>query len=254
MREPTLEEHVARVLREKHADIASDAFRADEARLRAGEPVEYVLGYADFLGCRIDLVDRPMVPRYETAFWVEKAITEVQSRESVIRSPIRIADTFSGSGNVGTAILKHIPNTNVEFFELDETLLPGIARSLALNDIDPKRAAISVASGLDGLRGTYDAIFAVPPYVPRAALPDLDPEMRDWEPHLAFFADEDGRAFHRVLIERAWDFLNPGGTLYMETDMDHEEGTRAMLEGTRWSKVEFWPDPYGATPNVVLRK
>lgn len=255
MREPTLEENIDRVFREKHNERDTPEFRTDEMRLRRGEPVEYILGYADFLGSRIDLADRPMIPRYETAFWVERAIQEVANRQSpVAGKTTRIADTFAGSGNVGTAILKHVPHATVEFFELDEKLLPGIARTLTRNDIDHRRAKVIAANALDGLTGTYDAIFAVPPYVPREALPDLDPEMRDFEPHLAFFAEEGGRAFHRLLVERAWDFLNEGGTLYVETDFDHEEGTRKMLGGTKWSKVEFWPDPYGATPNVVLRK
>jgi len=250
MHYPTLEEKIATVLAKKYAGQNSLAFRADELRLKHGEPLEYVLGYAEFLGCKIDISCRPMIPRYETAFWVDRAIKELAEQN---RS-LRVADTFAGSGNVGIAILKHVPHTIVEFSELDASLLPGIAHSVDLNKIDPARAKLIAANALEGLTGQYDDIFAVPPYVSPNALSELDPEMRDHEPHLAFFAEEGGRAFHRLLIEKAWDYLLPGGTLYMESDMDHEAGTRKMLEGTKWSKVEFWPDPYDATPNVVLRK
>ncbi|MCA9358436.1 hypothetical protein KC902_04200, partial [Candidatus Kaiserbacteria bacterium] len=92
------------------------------------------------------------------------------------------------------------------------------------------------------------------PYVPYEALPELDKEMIDYEPHLAFFAHENGHEFHRILIEQAWDFLLPGGTLYMESDIDTEEVIQKLVKNTRWTSLEFWPDPYGATPNVVLRK
>jgi methylase of polypeptide subunit release factors len=75
-----------------------------------------------------------------------------------------------------------------------------------------------------------------------------------YEPHLAFFAHEEGHEFHRILIEKGRDFLKEGGTLFMETDMDHNEWVRDAVKNTAWSSLEFWPDPYGATPNVVLRK
>jgi release factor glutamine methyltransferase len=167
---------------------------------------------------------------------------------------LRIADTFSGAGNVGIALLAHLPNAVVEFFELDPNLTLQIEKSILLNAIDSRRVHVMPASDLEGLTGTYDAIFAVPPYVPYDALPELDPEMIDHEPHLAFFAHDNGHEFHSILIEKGRDFLKEGGTLYMETDMDHNEWVREAVKNTAWKSLEFWPDPYGATPNVVLRK
>lgn len=226
------------------------ALRDALVRLEDGEPIEYILGRVDFLGATVDLSHRPMIPRPETAFWVARAIEELQERPG----PLRLADTFSGAGNVGIALLKNLPGSRVDLSEFDAALIPQIEINVLLNGIDPERARIFAGDTLQGLTGSYDAIFAVPPYVPDAALPELDPEMIRFEPHLAFFGGEDGHRFHRALVAGAWDLLASGGTLYMEADMDHEPAIRAMLPGTRWSSIEFWPDPYGATPNVVLRK
>lgn len=226
------------------------ALRDALVRLEDGEPIEYILGRVDFLGTTVDLSRRPMIPRPETAFWVARAIEELQGRPG----PLRLADTFSGAGNVGITLLKNLPESRVDLSEFDAALIPQIEINVLLNGIDPERARIFACDTLEGLTGSYDAIFAVPPYVPDAALPELDPEMIRFEPHLAFFGGEDGHRFHRALVAGAWDFLAPGGTLYMEADMDHEPAIRAMLPGTKWSSIEFWPDPYGATPNVVLRK
>jgi release factor glutamine methyltransferase len=239
----------ARLLTEKYAGESSAAYQADCERVRAGEPYEYVLGWVDFLGARIDLSHRPMIPRPETAFWVERAITEFQSKPG----PLRIADTFSGAGNVGLAILKHLPEARVEFFELDPGLMAQIEKNLALNQIDPSRFLVTAASDIQGLSGEYDAIFAVPPYVPYDALPDLDPEMIRYEPHLAFFAEDDGHAFHKLLVGEARRFLKPDGVLFMEADYDDGDFIRSIVTSAPWSELEFWPDPYGATPNVVLR-
>lgn len=239
-----------RLLTEKYTGDRTEQYEADCSRLQKGEPYEYVLGHVDFLGAKINLSQRPMIPRPETAFWVARAIEELRGK----KGELRLADTFAGSGNVGVALLTHLPNAAVDISEFDPVLKEQIEKNLVLNDIDPKRVKVISGSVLEGLTSEYDAIFAVPPYVPYDALPDLDPEMIEYEPHLAFFAHENGHEFHRALITDAWDLLKDGGTLYMETDMDHNEAIRNLAEGTKWSKLEFWPDPYGATPNVVLRK
>ncbi len=248
-----LEKQIERLKIEKYDSTEPEGFHVDVLRLKNGEPYEYVLGHVDFLGAKIDLSLRPMIPRPETAFWVARAIDELKAKYAKDH-PLRIADTFSGAGNVGIALLTHLPNAVVEFFELDPNLTPQIEKSILLNAIDLERVRVVPASDLKGLTGTYDAIFAVPPYVPYDALPLLDPEMIDHEPHLAFFAHNNGHEFHSILIEKGREFLKEGGTLYMETDMDHNEWVSEAVNNTAWKSLEFWPDPYGATPNVVLRK
>lgn len=245
-----VDKQIERLLREKYDGVESEKFRIDIARLKAGEPYEYVLGYFDFLDVCIDLSYKPMIPRPETAFWVKRAIEELKTKTG----NLRLADTFSGAGNVGVALLKHLPDASVDFSELDPNLKTQIEKNILINDIDPSRAKVITTSNIQGLTGKYDAIFAVPPYVPYEALPDLDPEMIEHEPHLAFFAYDNGHEFHKILIAKAYDLLKEGGTLYMEADMDHNEVIAEMVKGTNWSKLEFWPDPYGATPNVVLRR
>jgi release factor glutamine methyltransferase len=245
-----LETCAKKLLTEKYHSVPSDEYEHDLRRLESGEPYEYVLGHFDFLGAHIDLSFRPMIPRPETAFWVARALEELKQKNG---SP-RLADTFAGSGNVGCALLVGLPHATVDFSEIDPTLKQQIELNIDLNHIDHHRARVCTASALDGLMGTYDAIFAVPPYVPYEALPELDKEMVEYEPHLAFFAHDNGHEFHRILIAKARDYLKEGGTLYMEADMDQNEAIHTLVEGTEWSSLEFWPDPYGATPNVVLRR
>ncbi len=250
-----IDAQIEKLRQKKYNGIKTEDFIVDSTRLRNGEPYEYILGYVDFLGAHIDLSLHPMIPRPETAFWVARAIEELKTKDRKTKDrPLRIADTFAGAGNVALALLVNLPNVTVDISELDPNLKAQIEKSLALNHIEPSRAQVMTASVLEVLTGEYDAIFAVPPYVPYDALPDLDPEMINHEPHLAFFAHDDGHEFHKILIEKGRDFLKDGGTLYMEADIDHNDAVQEMVKNTAWSKLEFWPDPYGATPNVVLRK
>lgn len=245
-----IDTQIEKLKQEKYANVDSEEFQVDAKRLKAGEPYEYVLGYKMFLGAYLDLSLRPMIPRDESAFWVQRAIEELKEKPA----PLRLADVFAGSGNIGMALLTHFPTSHVDISELDSRLAQQIEINRKKNNIDASRVTIITASGIDGLSGMYDAIFAIPPYIPYEALPELDPEMIDYEPHLAFLAHEDGYEFHRLLIVGAYDLIKEGGSLYIEGDIDQNDTIRKIVEGTKWRSLEFWPDPYGATPNIVLRK
>lgn len=236
-----------KVLAEKYNGTESEAFRADCARIDAHEPFEYILGYADFLGCRIDLSYKPMVPRDETAFWVARVIEEWQDR-----GPIKALDAYAGAGNIGIALLKHLPESHVTFNEIDEQLMPQIACSIELNGIDPKRAVLIAGDSLQKIEGTFDVICANPPYVDPAGEADMDLEMH-FEPHIAFFGSSDGYGHHRELIAEGKKYLTSRGVLYVECDMTQVETLKKILADTDW-KYEFWNDPYGHEGVMVLRQ
>lgn len=234
-------------------DEDKDSFASDMTRLENGEPVEYVIGKVNFLDTIIDLSMRPMIPREETAFWVKRAIGELKAREEELGRPLRLADSYSGSGNVGIALLKHLPTASVDICELDAELIPQIQKSVEINNLSGDRVKVFSADGFLGLTGTYDAIFANPPYIDIKDREQLDYGMIHFEPQLAFFAEDEGRQYHKIIISTGYDLLNDGGAIYMEADLFQGEGIKKMVEGTKW-KLEFWPDPYGANPFVVLRK
>lgn len=235
-----------KVLREKYAGVETDAYRVDCARIDVREPWEYILGYADFLDCKIDLSYKPMVPRDETAFWVTRVIEEWNGK-----GPIRAADLYAGAGNIGIALLKYLPDAHVTFNEIDANLMPQIAKSIELNGIDPSRATLLAGDSLEKITGTFDVLCANPPYVDPAGEATMDPEMR-YEPHIAFFGSSDGYGHHRELIREGKKYLTPGGTLYVECDMTQVEELKKMLADTDWNH-EFWNDPYGHEGVMVLR-
>jgi hypothetical protein len=140
-----------KILREKYNGAESDAFRADCARLAAHEPWEYVLGHTDFLDCHIDLSFKPMVPRDETAHWVARAIEEWRDK-----GPVEALDLYAGAGNIGIALLRHLPEAQVTFNEIDAGLLRQIAKSIGLNGLDTKRAVILAGDSFEKVTGTFD--------------------------------------------------------------------------------------------------
>lgn len=248
-----LEENTERLLLEKYNGVETPEFHADVERLKAGEPFPYVLGYKDFLGVHIDLSCKPIIPRAETAHWALRAIEELKERARGQEAPLRTFDAYAGSGNVGLAVAKHIPGCIVEISELDDKLSPGIIASARASDIDEDQIRVLPGDSLETATGTYDAIFANPPYIPPSDIDNLDPDMVEHEPHLAFFAKDGGNEFHKVLIDQAWDFLKEGGSVYIEADEYQKPAIEAFLKDTKWT-YEFWPDQYGQVRFPVLRK
>lgn len=248
-----LEQNITLLLAEKYNGKETPEFFLDVERLKAGEPYAYVLGWKDFLGVHIDLSCRPIIPRAETAHWALRAIEELKAKQKELGRPLRTFDAYAGSGNVGLAVAKHIPGTLVEISELDALLSPGIIASARASGIPEEMIKVIPGDSLETATGLYDAIFANPPYIPPSDIDNLDPDMVAHEPHLAFFAGDAGNEFHKVLIEKAWDFLVPGGSVYIEADEYQRPAIEALLKGTRWT-YEFCEDQYGQVRFPILRK
>jgi len=87
-------------------------FFTDLERLKAGEPLAYIIGHTPFLNCQINLNSHPLIPRVETEYWVEKAIESIR-RENI--SNVRVLDLCAGSGCVGVAVAKAVRDARVNF-------------------------------------------------------------------------------------------------------------------------------------------
>ncbi len=262
------------LLKEKYNGIETAEFHADVERLKKAEPLAYVIGWIPFYGCKIDVSLHPMIPRPETEFWVERAVNELRNLEAKLPNrKLRLADTFSGSGCIGVALLKHLPNATVELSEFDPKLTEQLRINVKLNGIDTERGPCKEADALGGLTGTYDAIFANPPYIDPKAIPEMDRSVIDYEPHLSLFAGERGLDYVKLIINTGAQYLNDGlpaapgvaaqagGTFYIECDAHQKEWILELLtehgktlsKGSPW-KHEFWFDQYGQVRFLILRK
>ena len=244
------------LLKEKYNGIETPEFLADVERLKKAEPLAYVIGWIPFYGCTIDVTLHPMIPRPETEFWVERAVKEL---EALGKPTLRLADTFSGSGCIGVALAKHLPMATVELSEFDPKLTEQLRINAKLNGVE-NRTTCMQADALSGLSGLYDAIFANPPYIDPAAIPEMDASVINYEPHLSLFAGERGLTYVKLIIDTGAQYLVEGGTFYIECDAHQKDWIEELLseytglsKGSPW-KHEFWYDQYDQVRFLILRK
>ncbi len=236
------EDKVEILRKKKHGGRETPEFLADVKALTDGEAYEYLMGEVVFAGAKIDLSLRPMIPRPETEFWVNRMLEDIKSKKA--EYILRCLDLFAGSGNVGLAILKNIPEAIVDMIELDPKLNEQINISILKNNIKKTRTRVITGDALEGAQGTYDIITAVPPYVPPHMKEEVMKELSAEDP-LSFFDKEDGFYFHTKVLKEAKKFLKAGGILYLETDNEQVEKVKEIAKEHGWTQFEIWDDQYG---------
>jgi len=244
----TLDKEERQLLEEKYAgDAGAAGFADDRARLAAGEPLAYVIGWQPFLGLKIWLDSKPLIPRPETEWWTEELISYLKHRFTT--DEFRLLDLCAGSGAIGIAILKAFPNARASFGEISEDHAELIRKNLRENGIDAARADVR-ASDLFGAFADerYDIIAANPPYVPEGRT--LDASVAEHEPHEALYAGADGLAIIERIAAAAPDYLTPGGEAWIECDSSNAAAARTLLE-PRAKRAELRTDQYGR-PRLVI--
>lgn len=239
------------LLEEKYAGIKTNAYYADLERLRSGEPVAYIIGYVDFLHTKIDLSFRPLIPRDETEFWLEHVINDLQQ---VKNEPLRFLDMFSGSGCIGIALLAHFPNGSVTFTDIAQTSLDQIKRNISINNFEERNYEILCSDVFSNLSGSYDYIFANPPYIARSKRHLTQDSVLDHEPHEALFAGDEGLHYVKELIDTGDNFLNPNGEIYIEFDPWQKSQLELYLSGSSIWNRRFFNDQYHHPRMLTLKK
>ena len=217
-------------------------------RLQKAEPVQYVLGEANFAGRTFHVEPGVLIPRPETAelcLWIEENET-----------PKRILDICTGSGCIAITLALDIKDSVVEGWDISEDALR-IAQdnAKALDATNVKIAhhdALNLTQGLKGIHKSisdhekWDVIVSNPPYICEKEKKDMAKNVLEHEPDVALFVpDEDPLRFYRAIAEYANIVLKPGGCLYFEINPIYEKEMREMLEKMHFINIETREDAFG---------
>jgi release factor glutamine methyltransferase len=217
-----------------------EALRAMVARRVAGEPLQYVIGWAPFGRLRLAVGPGVFVPRPETETLADRAAARLRARPL----PRVAVDLCTGSGAIACFLAAEAPGTRVLATELD----PG---ALAWARPNAERFGVELLAGdLDAplpaeLAGRVDVLCANVPYVPTGAIATLPTDVRDHEPLLSLDGGPDGLDVLRRLAGRAGHWLAPGGALCCEIGEDQAEAAAALLRAAGLAEVAVHQDLVG---------
>jgi release factor glutamine methyltransferase len=215
-------------------------------------PTEYKRGYANFLGCRIDLQFRPMIPRKETAFWVKRVIRDISKKGE----KFTFLDVFSGSGCIGLSVLKNCSKwAKIGIFsDIDESFVKQVKINLKFNKIDPKKYRVIQSDIFKKIHGKFDYIFANPPYVGLDNRHLVQESVLDWEPLVAIFGGDDGLLYIRKFLKGAKKYLNRGGKICLEFDHLRKTEIEKLLPQFRYKGFKFHKDQFKRWRYLVISK
>ena len=195
-------------------------------RLEKGEPVQYVIGVADFCGRQFHVESGVLIPRPETAELCQLILAELYGETCNIReipccSDAKILDIGTGSGCIAITLALEMPKAKVTAWEISDDALriasENASRLGAQVTFEHRDALDSSLFTLHSSLPSWDLIVSNPPYICSSEADGMAPNVLDYEPHEALFGpEEDPALFYKRIGDYASKALRSGGQLYFE--------------------------------------
>lgn len=244
------------LLKQEWDDISlsqRDSFMTLIQRRSQHEPLAYLLGYKEFYGRKFFVSSETLIPRPETELLVEEISNffgaNPQSEPSLI-------DLGTGTGCIALSLALENPNLQVSAVDVSESALEIAQRNLESlpcpkNHISLWAADVLAEAFWENL-GSFDVIVSNPPYIGEAEKVSLEPNVLDFEPHGALFAENNGLHFYEIFAQKARSHLKPGGRLYLELSPVIFDSVKALFLSHHWDLLEVIEDYAGHKRHIVL--
>jgi release factor glutamine methyltransferase len=205
------------------------------ARRLNWEPLGYILGWREFFGRNFGVDRSVLIPRQETETLVEAALRYFPAETNPI-DPVEISllDMGTGSGAIAVTLSLERPNWNVTAVDVSAEAL---ATASANGKFHGAAARFVLSDAFEGLLGeSFDLILSNPPYIGNSET--IPNEVREFEPPIALFAENNGLAFFQRLAREAPAYLNDGGILAIEIGHRQDAEVTEIFQNEGWTPFD----------------
>ncbi len=211
-------------------------------RLLKHEPVQYILGEADFYGLKFKVNSSVLIPRPETEELVEWAIVQANGGKGV---GLSILDIGTGTGCIPIALSKTLSLASIAACDISEEALAVARENNECNAAQVKFFELDILNELLPANG-YDLIVSNPPYIGQNERGNLEAHVLDFEPHLALFVPgEDVLIFYKAIAKKALTALKNDGVLLFEINAAKGAEVVNLLRDLNYKDIELRKDLSG---------
>ncbi|MDQ3924188.1 MAG: peptide chain release factor N(5)-glutamine methyltransferase, partial [Actinomycetota bacterium] len=219
------------------------------SRRKKRETVQRILGYAYFRNLRLELDEHTLIPRTDTESVVDATLEAVDRRGG----SCRILDLGTGTGAIAVSIAQERPSCDVHATDSSEGALKIARRNAERSGVAIRFHKADLVSGLDGLLRGVEVLVSNPPYVRRADIPKLAPEVRDWDPHVALDGGPDGLNFYRRIFAESSPLLAERADVVLEVGDGQAEAVLELGRCASYDILGTHRDLTGTRRTVQLR-
>ncbi|PIB36334.1 protein-(glutamine-N5) methyltransferase, release factor-specific [Reichenbachiella sp. 5M10] len=209
-------------------------------RLQNQEPIQYIIGMADFYGRTFHVNEYTLIPRQET----ESLIQYIKAYQAW--SQPKIADIGTGSGCIPCTLSLEMATSEVHAYDISEEAL-----SVATQNAQALGCSSIQFHSIDILHDSlaesgFDLIVSNPPYVLQSEKNTMHANVLEHEPHLALFVEDDNPlVFYKVIARQAKTALKPGGVLFFEINEQYGNPTEGLLLSLGYHHTQIHLDIHG---------
>lgn len=219
-------------------------------RIAQGEPIQYVVGVAEFCGQDFRVAPGVLIPRPETEELVDWVVKDNSDCGNGIKS---ILDIGTGSGCIAVSLARKIPQTAVSAWDISQEALDIARQNAVEHGVEVSFSEIDVLASFDFEasdddcydKRVFDVIVSNPPYICQEEAEEMETKVLDYEPHVALFVpDDDPLLFYRRIAVLGKSLLKRGGRIYFEINRRFADDTVLMMNGLGY-KTMVRKDAYG---------
>lgn len=212
-------------------------------KVENGYPIQYLIGNVDFYNNNLIVNENVLIPRFETEGLVELAVKEIANKK------LRVLDIGTGSGAIAIALKTECPNIEVSALDISAPALEVAIQNSKRNKTQINFYQMNILESIPNEK--YDVIISNPPYIDYDEIVD---EKTKYEPQNALFADDEGFAFYKKIIDIQTQILNENGYIFFEIGASQGDKLLNYINNKNGLKASVYKDLQGRDRYIKVRK